>query len=98
MDAPIENDDNERCARIRNRSDEFLLDAREIEAGSVVALANGFRAHDAAAPCNHNYGNGGITRCLGRFSEARAVIALHRAPSGVLHLYAFSQSRSQACT
>ncbi len=97
MDAATEHDDNERCACISNHINEFLLDAREIEAGSIVALANGCRAHDAAAPCDHNYSNVGITRCLDRFSEARAVIALHRAPPGVLDLHAISQSRAQAC-
>src|SRR5258708_2996910 len=97
MAAPTKHDNTNRGACRTNPITQCWLAAREVGGGSIVGLAKGCRGHDAAAPCDHNYSNVGITRCLDRFSEARAVIALHRAPPGVLDLHAISQSRAQAC-
>src|SRR6266700_7769318 len=95
MDAATEHDDNERRLSICNHIDEFLLDTGEIEAGSVVALAGSCWTHHAAAPCDHNHGNVGITRRMYRFREAGVVVTLHCAASGIPHFHALSESRVQ---
>src|SRR5947209_6124531 len=76
--------------------DQFLLHAREVEVGRIVALSNCGRSRDATASGDHDHCDLGIARlqyCLG---EARPVIAKHLTAFGEAHLDIIAESRTQA--
>jgi hypothetical protein len=61
--------------RLGEGLDQFLLHAREVEVGRVVALSDRDRSRDATASGDHDHGDLGIPRLLYRLCEARSVIA-----------------------